>query len=63
MELVRIETPAEVSYVARGGDDLVASESIKIEINGSDFEVKVPEGKEWKVSIVMCIKEFDVSIT
>lgn len=60
MELVRKETPTKVSYVATGGDDLLARESVEIKINqDTKLEAEVPEGKLWRVSVTVRIQEFD----
>ena len=60
MELVRKETPAAISYVAVGGDDLIAKESVEIKINQTTkLEVEVPEGKLWKVTVTVRVQEFD----
>lgn len=60
MELVRTEAPAKVSYVATGGDDLLARESVEIKINqDTKLEAEVPEGKLWRVSVTVRIQEFD----
>ena len=60
MELVRTETPAVVSYVAKGGDNLLAREGFEIKLNAATkLEAEVPEGKLWKVDVTVRVREFD----
>lgn len=60
MQLVKSETPASVRYVAKGDDNLIASESIEIKINKTTkLEAEVPEGKLWKIDVTLRIQEFD----
>lgn len=60
MQLVKKETPATVSYIAAGGDNLLARESVEIKINqDTKLEAEVPDGKLWRVSVTVRIQEFD----
>jgi hypothetical protein len=58
MELKRCEKPKEVSYVGKGTHALLATEEIKLDVNGHEhLKVCVPNGKVWQVDVTVRIRE------